>query len=606
VNALAQEVKLPARLDRWTDPDLDLNRVTNILPTDDGLVVGVHGSEGVRLHRVDPAGRDLVLLEDIGPVYGVWTGDGRDVLASSEGALWRVSPSGKRWRLLDLPDGAAEVAATWHNGGPVVACLVDRTPERDSEAPRISPTPRSVLTLVRHTPATGWTDLAEAPAGVRQLTISRDGSRLVWIEYVNVVPEEARRAEVRSFDVDTGKLCYMTRNAGKLDAAEVAPDGSSVIYAANHQTRRPVTTHTDVWWVRWDGSGRRNLTGGGRCIEACGWGRDAGEVWITEVDGLTVRSSLLQVNGQQAVNLDLPATSAAPVWMADGGCAFEGEDAGAFPMIYIGRRRVKLPQPAPYRDLQTRPVKWRASDGQEVQGVVYESVRTPAGAPLLVRVHGGPAGEVAALRSQVVRHRHLIKAGYRVFNPAFRGSLGFGDDFLAANIGCQGEADLDDIVSGIDHLARSGLADVDRVGIFGGSYGGYMTLRALAVSDRFRAGVASYGFIHNRWMTLETGDFTYETEYVGPLRWPPTARAQKGNVFPHLGSVKAPLLLLHGDSDTICPPSQSLVAYRSLEARGVPTGLVVYPGEGHGFRKKANQRDSARRTLAWFLEYLSP
>ena len=205
-----------------------------------------------------------------------------------------------------------------------------------------------------------------------------------------------------------------------------------------------------------------------------------------------------------------------------------------------------------------------------------------------------------------MRHRHLLKAGYRVFNPAFRGSLGFGDAFLGANIRCQGETDLEDILTGIDHLAGHRMGRADRVGIFGGSYGGYMTLRALAVTDRFKAGVALFGFVQNRWMTLETGDFTYETEYVGPLKWPIPKSAQRSDVFPHLGSIDAPLLLLHGDSDPICTPSQSTITYRALEARGVPTGVVIYPGEGHGFRKKPNIRDSARRTLAWFMEHLPP
>ena len=131
-----------------------------------------------------------------------------------------------------------------------------------------------------------------------------------------------------------------------------------------------------------------------------------------------------------------------------------------------------------------------------------------------------------------------------------------------------------------------------------------MTLRALAVTDRFVAGVALFGFLDNRWMTLETGDFTYETEYIAPLSWPPAKKARRSDVFPHLGSIQAPLLMLHGDRDPICTLSQSVVAYRALEDRRIPVGLVVYPGEGHGFRKKKNRRDCARRVLAWFLEHL--
>ena len=115
-----------------------------------------------------------------------------------------------------------------------------------------------------------------------------------------------------------------------------------------------------------------------------------------------------------------------------------------------------------------------------------------------------------------------------------------------------------------------------------------------------------YGFVDNRWMTLETGDFTYETEYVAPLSWPPTDESRGADVFPHLGEIDAPLLLMHGDRDAICPMSHSVVTYRALERRGVQTALVIYPGMGHGLRIPRFQHDSARRLLAWFLEYLPP
>jgi dipeptidyl aminopeptidase/acylaminoacyl peptidase len=209
-------------------------------------------------------------------------------------------------------------------------------------------------------------------------------------------------------------------------------------------------------------------------------------------------------------------------------------------------------------------MEWASSDGLVIGGVLYEADGITWRAPLLVSAHGVPASSVKNVRSEVARFRHLLRAGYRVFRPAFRGSLGFG------------------------------------------SYGGYMTLRALAMTDRLQAGVALYGFIDNRRMTLETGDFTYETEYLEPLSWSITERVRKSDVFPHLGSITSPLLLLHGDRDPICPLSESNVTCRALEALGVPVGLVVYPGEGHGFRKKKNRRDRARRMLAWFLTHLSP
>jgi dienelactone hydrolase len=418
------------------------------------------------------------------------------------------------------------------------------------------------------------------------------------------VPEEAQRGELFGYDLAEGVVRPLTQGAGKLKRVFLASDGESLIYEANFESERPITTHTDLWWTNWDGSEQVNLTEGGRYIDQFGWGPKEKTVWVSFIEGLNLQTEVLALDGTPEGSFaDLDASSAI-AWMADGLAVFETEDAERYPAIWTGTRRVPLPQHENYEDLQVSDLEWESSDGLRVAGVLYESENTRGCGPLLVNAHGGPAAPVENLRSDAVRHRHLLRAGYRVLRPAFRGSLGFGDDFAQGNIACQGRDDLADIITGIDFLIDEGLADEDRVGIFGGSYGGYMTLRALAATNRFRAGVALYGFIDNRRMTLETGDFTYENEYVAPLSWPITDAIRKGDVFPILGDITSPLLLMHGDKDPICPVSESLVTGRALEAQGVPVGVVVYPGEGHGFRRRRNQRDCARRMLAWFLNYI--
>ena len=110
-------------------------------------------------------------------------------------------------------------------------------------------------------------------------------------------------------------------------------------------------------------------------------------------------------------------------------------------------------------------------------------------------------------------------------------------------------------------------------------------------------------------MTYEGGDFTYETEYVGdPRRWPLSSHpsAQAGDPFDALAHIQAPTLLLHGEADDICLPSQSKVAYHILHTEGVPTELIIYPGEPHGFKRPANRRDRDQRMLRWFISHMPP
>ena len=172
--------------------------------------------------------------------------------------------------------------------------------------------------------------------------------------------------------------------------------------------------------------------------------------WVSFVEGLETQTEVLALDGTPEGTFgDLDAVSDI-VWMPDGLAIFETEDAERFPAIWTGTRRVPLPQPANYEDLRVLEMEWEAPDGMEIEGVLYEADGLRGSAPLLVSAHGGPAAPVENVRSEAVRYRHLLRAGYRVFRPAFRGSLGFGDDFARSNIGCQGRADLEDIISGVD------------------------------------------------------------------------------------------------------------------------------------------------------------
>jgi dipeptidyl aminopeptidase/acylaminoacyl peptidase len=602
VNALETIPNLPEGLRKETDPADDLVFPDDLIRLDDGTVIVVLSAarETTSLYCLDGDASELRPIPGFEEVDGVWHA-GQKFLCRVGSALKLVSVDGQTNDLLSLPDGASSVAVSWTDRSPSLSALVDDGPDRDPKAPVLSPSPRPSISLRVYTPSDGWHELARVPWGCRGLSQSQDGQRIAWLEPTNVIPEEAQRGQFRALDVANGQVVELTSDAGQACRVSVAPDGSGVILHANFSSNRPITTHPDLWWKPWGSETSRNLTGGGRENEGWGWLDQGSRLWVARIDGLHRQTEIVTVEGEIE-----PWDGSPAVLAATGGSrsAYAFTDMADYPTIVVGDRRIALPQAQSYDDLSIRTLSWKASDGLRIEGVLYERIDTPSGAPILVRAHGGPAGDVQAVRSEAVRYRHLLRAGYRVFEPAFRGSTGFGDDFLGANIGCQGDKDLDDILTGMDRLVQMGLVDADRFGIFGGSYGGYMTLRAVAVTDRFRAGVALYGFIENRRMTLETGDFTYEDEYIAPVTWPMEGDWVGCDVFSHLHEIDTPTLLLHGDRDPICTLSQSQIVYGALKHRGIDTGLVVYPGEGHGFRKPKNREDCAQRTLAWFRAYL--
>jgi dipeptidyl aminopeptidase/acylaminoacyl peptidase len=200
--------------------------------------------------------------------------------------------------------------------------------------------------------------------------------------------------------------------------------------------------------------------------------------------------------------------------------------------------------------------------------------------------------------------------GMAVFYPNYRGSTGRGRAFSKLSQGDPAGKEFDDLVDGVDHLIATGLVDAGKVGVTGGSYGGYATAWcSTRYSDRFAAGVMFVG-ISNKTSKSGTTDIPDEEFLVHALRrtWDSPEDWQffleRSPVY-HAGKHATPLLIMHGKSDPRVHPSQSMELYRQLKVRNqAPVRLVFYPGEGHGNTKAAARYDYNLRMLQWFEHYL--
>lgn len=181
----------------------------------------------------------------------------------------------------------------------------------------------------------------------------------------------------------------------------------------------------------------------------------------------------------------------------------------------------------------------------------------------------------------------------------FRGSTGFGRAFSDLDNGDWGGGDRQDIRDAVLHFASQGLVDRDRVAIMGGSFGGYMTLLALALdNDFYKAGVDLYGMVDltaDFEMTKDRYEAWYRTEMGTPSERPELFRAR--SPLTHVDRIEAPLLVLHGDNDTDVPKVQSETLVEALRSLGRTVEYVVYPGEGHVFSKRETRRDVGTRVL---------
>lgn len=256
-------------------------------------------------------------------------------------------------------------------------------------------------------------------------------------------------------------------------------------------------------------------------------------------------------------------------------------------------------------------VRWQARDGLQIEGMLIRPLDVADGtaAPLIVVAHGGPESRYANgwLTSYSNPGQMVAAKGYAVFYPNYRGSTGRGVEFSKADQGDPMGREFEDILDGIDWLIAQGIADGARVGITGGSYGGYTTAWASTrYSERFAAGVMFVG-ISNELSKAGTSDIPREMELVHLMTTPyesPELVLDRSPIM-HVENARTPLLILHGKEDPRVNPGQSHELYRALKLKGdVPVRLVLYPGEGHGNARAASRYDYSLRMLRWFDHFL--
>jgi dipeptidyl aminopeptidase/acylaminoacyl peptidase len=253
-------------------------------------------------------------------------------------------------------------------------------------------------------------------------------------------------------------------------------------------------------------------------------------------------------------------------------------------------------------------VRYPGAGGEDVPALLFlpyaEALRGEKIPPAVVNIHGGPTAQHH--REWNVATQVFVNAGFVVLAPNPRGSTGYGKKWREANRGDWGGRDLEDIARGAAWLGDQKLADPARIGVYGVSYGGYLTLMSLALRpDRFAAGVSVVGIVS--WKTLaETtrGDLrdVLFREFGDPDEDAELYRER--SPLTHASKIRSPLLILQGENDPRVPRSEAEQVVKALRDGGKVHEYHVYPSEGHGFRMTENRIDSLRRALDWFERYL--
>lgn len=399
-------------------------------------------------------------------------------------------------------------------------------------------------------------------------------------------------------------------------APRFTPDGRSVVYAAS--TVPPTMSFAARLHrvPRTGGEPRPLAATADARPEVVGFAAPD-RVLVREIRGTRVALVELPLEGSPVdleahrVLGDVAVAAGAPV------AAFVAESPSEPAEVFVTRldrhapRRVSALHPeAPRHPLgRTEVVRWAGQGGLAIEGLLTLPVGHRPGkrVPLLVHVHGGPTGyHLAGYRAGPGPYPLATFAarGWAVLEPNIRGSSGRGAAFRAAVEGDWGGADFEDLLRGVDHLVERGVADPSRLGIFGWSYGGYMTAWAITRTNRFRAASVGAGLVDLLSFTGTADIRDFLPVYFGAEPWDDPRLYLERSPILGAGRVETPTLVLHGEEDRRVPASQGFELHAALRERGVPVELVLYPRAGHGLGEPGHLLDAARRNLEWFERWL--
>lgn len=566
---------------------------------------------------------------DGGMISFIWTKKGEDR------AVWGIPVNGGAHRKLATVKDAGISAYEWGADSRSIAMLVapeeDETREDEKDAGFDAVIYEEEqrfnrMFIAAYDPAGGLGNFDEIdenprevplPFQVDHFDIAPGGEWMLVTSAPSTLVDDSYTAkQVQIVDLATGNVTLIVDTPGKIDDVEISPDGTtlSLLAATDKNDPAPTTLHlVDVA----TGEYRALNAGASEAAVDTEWMADGRLAVIVHIgaqsvlrfysemgdmvgeedpDGL-ILTSLSQGGNRLAVRANAPSHPS-EMFMYDGGFFTRWTDHNAWlATIDFGVQRT---------------VKYLADDGQEIEGILIE----PVGgipferAPTIMNIHGGPESHDSNGWLTGYNDPGQVAAGegYAVFHPNYRGSTAYGSAFSKAHSGNYTDPEFTDILAGKYALAEAGITDPERVGITGGSYGGYATAwSSTALSAEYAAGVMFVG-ISNQISKFGTTDIPWEMRLVHSLEWPWEdwqGMLEESPIF-HAGKAETPLLILHGKADPRVSPTQSYEMYRAIKIQRpeTPLRLVLYPGEGHGNSKAAARYDYNLRMMEWFDTYL--
>lgn len=455
---------------------------------------------------------------------------------------------------------------------------------------------------------------------VNSFNWSPDGTRIVFSHVKSPVADVWPSSDISVVDVAAGKVTPFVSTPAAEGSPVFSPDGKWIAMSVSDLP------------VRWAQSNRIAVfpaAGGGTPKlmpisfdgqpSIIGWSADGAKIYFSEAKG--AGTSMYSANiAAGTIAEEKYADAVATGIDTNRDCsvfAFVMQTADRPPEVFVARSGDPQPRQisnanadiAKLPIAKTEIIRWRSTDGRDIEGLLtYPAGYTAATkVPLILNIHGGPAG--------VFQHNYiggrgtyplatLAANGFAILRPNPRGSSGYGTEFRRANIKDWGGRDYEDLMTGVDKVIAMGVADPERLGVMGWSYGGFMTSTIITKTKRFKA--ASAGAPVTNLMSFNgTADIpSFVPDYFGGQSWENPEVYMKHSAMFNIKGASTPTLIQHGDADVRVPISQGYELYNALKAQGVPTRMIVLPRQPHGPNEPKMQVAAMQSNLDWFEKYL--
>jgi dipeptidyl aminopeptidase/acylaminoacyl peptidase len=450
---------------------------------------------------------------------------------------------------------------------------------------------------------------------VGSFDISPDATRILFTARHENRRNQGNLSEIYLFDLTDSTKTHVTQNQAPEGGVLWAPDGQSFLYSA---------VGTDEWDLRQSKLWLMDLdTRESRLLSDRYEGSISNPTWAP--DGKTIFFNGRQRTNSNLYKLDVGLDEVEQLTDATGILSVSSYSRDRSKMVYsfqdfdtpadlyvsatsrLDATRLTNANPWVETDLtlaSAEVIKWQSKDGTEIEGILvlpngYER-GTPL--PLLLHVHGGPAG--AFTNSFRSSYHVWAGLGYAQLLPNVRGSSGYTDELLRGNMGDIGGGDFWDLMTGVDYVIEQGYADSGKMGIRGWSYGGILGSWTITQTNRFKA--ASLGAMVSDWTSEYGPGFNYDVRlwYIGGTPWDNPEGFRQKSSLTHVKNVETPTLILHGINARTDTEPQSMMFFVALKDQGKTTRYIKFPREPHGFREPRHQRTRDIEEIKWIQKYV--